>query len=89
MMQFGTALYKDDCQSKEILEFIEIMKSGADLSTESIDRIRKLTRQSASPGRSILVYARLFFWGFINYDQAIDDLTGSMDLESFNRLDAF
>ena len=89
MMQFGTALYKDDCQSKEILEFIEIMKSGADLSTESIERIRKLTRQSASPGRSILVYARLFFWGFINYDEAIDDLTGSMDFESFNRLDAF
>jgi hypothetical protein len=89
MMQFGAALYKDDSQNTEILEFIQIMKLGKKLPTEIIEKFRHLTRQSLQLGRSVLIYSRLYFWGYINFDEAVQDLSNLLGSENFHKLDAY
>ena len=89
MLQFGNALYKNDHQSKEILEFIELIRIGEKLSTGEIEKIRALTTQTTYPRRSLLVYVRLFFWGYITYDEASLDLVNLLGPDTFKSFDAF
>ncbi len=89
MMQFGNAIYRDDLQSSEVMSFIAKFQAEIHPAEPAIHQLRKLVRTAPKPGRSLLVYARLLFWGYVSYDDALEDILGALSIENFNQLGAF
>ena len=84
MQQFGNAMYLSDPQSPAVLAAIAELQQGTALSREAaIDAIARLARESPASGRSLLVYARLMFWGYLTPERAADELAGCLSANAF------
>ena len=86
MRQFGNLYCKND---PEIVRFLEEFASQGMSSGLSICKLRELVRNSENPKNRLLIYVRMFFWGYIGYDEAIEDLEKHLSAENFNAFDAF
>jgi hypothetical protein len=89
MLQFGNAMYPHDAQNGDIMALVKAFQLQPESRPALIEQLRALVKASPTPGRSLLVYARLTFWDRIPYALALDDLAMAINLEGFNRLGAF
>lgn len=89
MLQFGNAMYKNDFQNSMVMDFIKQFQADIESPSTAIRLLKNMVKVSTEPGRSILVYARLFYWGYISYDDALKEISHALTLEKFNKLGFF
>lgn len=86
MRQFGSLYCRNDT---EIVNFLEDFVSQRMCPEPSISKLRELVRNCENPQHRLLIYVRMFYWGYISYDEALIDLEKHLSTEKFNAFDAF
>jgi len=89
MLQFGNAMFVDDPQNNELMPLIGAFQRLPESRLEIALKVRDLVKASDFLGRSLLVYARLMFWGYISEEMANEDLATLLSEASFDHLGAF